>query len=877
VRSHVVSGGGVRRRKIEETTPPPSQGARNLPARGINSIDRALPTVKIPSSCASIEGTRQFVSTTLLNLSVLMSPRRQSMSSSGKPRSIKSQLKSRHHKEVFGRSSSSRRPRVSYKSLPSRNSVGSLPKTTLEFEEVKTPRRPAAAAVVEASKEKRTQDASSRTPNVQEDAARHNEGEKAPLPTQSPSLLLDSSDDDEEEAELLRHRPIFATSRPSSKPSPPLAPADTPLRDGEPRAEKVTPAPEEWESSPTETPTDPVLTTPQDVSVKPKRIVTGVAQRMDPPDAVDDNATATKDTEAWSCTTCTLNNPIKARRCIACKARRPVEETDTISLVSSKAESTDQAKDSQRTLSPVSTSSPTEKSTTRKRQRSSSRKATPKGSFLASPQKNRAAPKSESRSQADPSLARTAVATTIATTETPVTEASTTAPVERNVPKDSHVDRRTKEQVAMVDLRTENDSLRDALHKERQEILRLREEVEMLRANQAAEIHEPEEKRLPNPDTLMQLEVVFREYKEQQALSFQHLLNGSTNLIRSSMAKASTRTASQRKSPAALASPSIAQVGRYQNPTAAGSPPKADQRADAFSQESSQAFALSQYDPRTPPAQQLCPPPSPANSTQTFDPAIFAKSSEKSKNGIPTVLQSQEKPKAKTPNSTVDQVGKEQSSPIAQRSPANSKQPNLSNATFLSGMKAPPPRAANQQANAKTTGSEDVSPEDHNVEQVARKKPPLLNSTNNKPSAPWMSNVPNKTFMDDLEKASATRRKPAEAQGWVSSKVLRPAQKAQSTDIWDDSQDANPSYKYQEVVRCKAKRQGLPCHDCPDCQAFYACLRRSGHEFSQDFGEMEHSRHRARFTPPETPADFWEIDFIDEKRASIEKAGNAST
>jgi hypothetical protein len=43
-------------------------------------------------------------------------------------------------------------------------------------------------------------------------------------------------------------------------------------------------------------------------------------------------------------------------------------------------------------------------------------------------------------------------------------------------------------------------------------------------------------------------------------------------------------------------------------------------------------------------------------------------------------------------------------------------------------------------------------------------------------------------------------------------------------------------------------------------------LREQGHDLSQTNEPLQYSRHRASFTPPETPADFWELDFIDEKR-----------
>lgn len=165
-----------------------------------------------------------------------------------------------------------------------------------------------------------------------------------------------------------------------------------------------------------------------------------------------------------------------------------------------------------------------------------------------------------------------------------------------------------------------------------------------------------------------------------------------------------------------------------------------------------------------------------------------------------------------------------------------------------------------------------------------RKNPPLGNSTNKKTSATWASKKPRKSFFDHLDQTSGTtggsngsRPTPKAASGWVASnQTTKPCKNtgADSGSIWDDSQDSNPNYKYQEVVRCKSKRQGLPCHDCADCKAFYDCMRRNGHFFSQDIGLMEHGRHRAQFAPTETPADFWEVDFLDEKRGAEKLAGS---
>jgi hypothetical protein len=101
--------------------------------------------------------------------------------------------------------------------------------------------------------------------------------------------------------------------------------------------------------------------------------------------------------------------------------------------------------------------------------------------------------------------------------------------------------------------------------------------------------------------------------------------------------------------------------------------------------------------------------------------------------------------------------------------------------------------------------------------------------------------------------------------------------------LWNDSDDngketrqtrQQPNYPYHEVVRCKAQRQNLPCHDCYSCRKFYAALD------PQDALELlQHSRHRAQFSPSETPQDFWVVDFIDEieKEREAEQAAAASS
>jgi hypothetical protein len=156
-----------------------------------------------------------------------------------------------------------------------------------------------------------------------------------------------------------------------------------------------------------------------------------------------------------------------------------------------------------------------------------------------------------------------------------------------------------------------------------------------------------------------------------------------------------------------------------------------------------------------------------------------------------------------------------------------------------------------------------------------RKEPPLGNSTNRKSSATWTSTVSNKTFLGQLDRTNSSFDADSQqgssfmktSSGWIAKSRPhvrpQPSTSKEPGNIWYDSQDLGQGYKYHEVVRGKAKRQCLPGHDCPECKAFYECIHRNGHEFSQN--PVEHTRHRAQYAPPETPENFWEMDFVDEK------------
>jgi hypothetical protein len=162
--------------------------------------------------------------------------------------------------------------------------------------------------------------------------------------------------------------------------------------------------------------------------------------------------------------------------------------------------------------------------------------------------------------------------------------------------------------------------------------------------------------------------------------------------------------------------------------------------------------------------------------------------------------------------------------------------------------------------------------------------PPLQNSTNRNAmplsSKSWMSNKSSRKFLREMDGAAqAPQITTGEKSKWITARKAPDRAKATSSfigsaskkkdSLWDESQSQQPNYPYKETVRCQAIRKGLPCHDCESCRSWYQMLKETGHEFSQD--PLENSRHRSRFQPSETPVDFWELDFIDERDAARKK------
>ncbi|RMX50461.1 hypothetical protein pdam_00018312 [Pocillopora damicornis] len=74
--------------------------------------------------------------------------------------------------------------------------------------------------------------------------------------------------------------------------------------------------------------------------------------------------------------------------------------------------------------------------------------------------------------------------------------------------------------------------------------------------------------------------------------------------------------------------------------------------------------------------------------------------------------------------------------------------------------------------------------------------------------------------------------------------------------------DAEPNYKYVEVVRKKDERAKLNGYKCRDCQEYYQGLDLPEDELKK---RLKHcSRHRAKFSPPpSTPPGFWNLSFPD--------------
>jgi DNA repair protein endonuclease SAE2/CtIP C-terminus len=167
----------------------------------------------------------------------------------------------------------------------------------------------------------------------------------------------------------------------------------------------------------------------------------------------------------------------------------------------------------------------------------------------------------------------------------------------------------------------------------------------------------------------------------------------------------------------------------------------------------------------------------------------------------------------------------------------------------------------------------------------------------------WVSNQPARLFIRQMDEQY--QRLPSSR---ATVGLTTTTSHENTPDMWkaqrhvEESNEPSPcKYAYKEVVRNQRERQKLNCYDCPNCRKFYAALHKVGHEqdisilFGADRNNVEcsttttgeepsggkvssttqaktsYGRHRARFAQSETPDDFWELDFIDERDAATAK------
>jgi hypothetical protein len=81
------------------------------------------------------------------------------------------------------------------------------------------------------------------------------------------------------------------------------------------------------------------------------------------------------------------------------------------------------------------------------------------------------------------------------------------------------------------------------------------------------------------------------------------------------------------------------------------------------------------------------------------------------------------------------------------------------------------------------------------------------------------------------------------------------------------------NFRCEEVVRGRAEREALNGYECAQCAAFFdeAVLVGNGAKYYDRDELLRCSRHRSRHTPPQTPEDYWELSFMDEKTERLRK------
>ncbi|KFR03993.1 DNA endonuclease RBBP8 [Nipponia nippon] len=73
----------------------------------------------------------------------------------------------------------------------------------------------------------------------------------------------------------------------------------------------------------------------------------------------------------------------------------------------------------------------------------------------------------------------------------------------------------------------------------------------------------------------------------------------------------------------------------------------------------------------------------------------------------------------------------------------------------------------------------------------------------------------------------------------------------------DDRKNTVLDFPHIEVIRKKEERRKLPGHTCKECEIYYADIP----EEEREKKLASCSRHRFRYTPPNTPENFWEVGF----------------
>ena len=121
-----------------------------------------------------------------------------------------------------------------------------------------------------------------------------------------------------------------------------------------------------------------------------------------------------------------------------------------------------------------------------------------------------------------------------------------------------------------------------------------------------------------------------------------------------------------------------------------------------------------------------------------------------------------------------------------------------------------------------------------------------------------------------LEKRASIKVEKREAEQLSS--VAQSSDKRRKLDL-DDVQNEKPSTtnalksekiaKCVETVRNKSDRAALPGFTCEECKGYYGEIMRQGLITKEELAEKlkECSRHKAKCTPPDTPAGFWDDNF----------------